>query len=76
MSLLELKGSILESVSQIDDEAKLKALQSLVREIVDENVPPETLQADFATALEELEDESSWVTHEEVMSRNQAKLRS
>ena len=76
MSVLEQKGEILEWIGEIQDETTLERLRSLIGKFLkkkvaepdwwDELSPEE--QADLQEGLREMEDESKWVSHKEVVA--------
>lgn len=77
MSKLELKGSILELIASINDQDSLNELKKLISDFVGHRIKDsdywdelsEIEKEELKTAIEESEDESNHVAHEDVMKK-------
>lgn len=77
MSVLELKGSLLEMVSNVQSEETLKKLMLLFKKTVTENeadwwneLSPE-IQAELETSLAECDDPTKLISHADVMKMSE-----
>jgi hypothetical protein len=77
MNVLELKGSLFEAVSHIQDEAALYKILNFVQKTAKEESQdwwhslPSNIQTDIEAAYEESEDESLLLPHEEISKKYQ-----
>lgn len=77
MSNLELKGGILELIAGIDDREALSELKKIVSEFVGNHLKDSDYwdelsqqeQSELEQAIQESEDESNHVAHNEVMKK-------
>lgn len=77
MSVLELKGSLLEMVSNIQNEETLKRLMLLFKKTVAEEevdwwdeLSPE-IQSELETSLAECDDPAKLISHDDVMKMSE-----
>lgn len=77
MSVLELKGGILELVSQLEDEQALSNLYKYAAKAVNETAPEsdwwdeltQSQQSELTLAVEESYDDANLISHEEAMKK-------
>jgi TRAP-type C4-dicarboxylate transport system substrate-binding protein len=75
MNVLELKGSLFEAVSHIQDETALYRILNFVQKTAKEESQdwwhslPSSVQTEIEAAYEESEDESLLLSHEEVSKK-------
>lgn len=77
MSTLELKGGILEMIATIDDQESLSELKKIISEFIENHLKDSDYwdelsdheKAELNKAIEESEDESNHIGHNEVMKK-------
>ncbi len=77
MSKLEIKGSILELIASINDKESLDELKKIINDFVGHRIKDsdywdelsEKEKKELEMAIEESEDESNHIEHEEVMKK-------